>query len=127
MIYLSMICVLGVLGFATYFCVAEYLVLRSEPQDTDSPKFNIEKIYDLKYMSGLEETWLCLSIIIGLIFIIMLLVILFLRKRIQLAAELIKEVSKAITSIPSALFWPIIPFVLVAGVVFYCGIFVVFY
>lgn len=117
-IYFTIITVLALLGFLTYFSINEYLSLRNEPNSDF--KLEFESLYDLDYLKGLKETWLVFSIVIGLIFIILFLIIIFLRTRIKLAAELIKEVSKAVFSIPSSLVWPLIPFLFEIGILVYC-------
>ncbi|XP_024945858.1 CTL-like protein 2 isoform X2 [Cephus cinctus] len=56
--------------------------------------------------------WIIFSILCGVILVIILVVVIFLRSRIYLACQLIKEASKAMTSILSSLIFPIIPWIL---------------
>lgn len=56
--------------------------------------------------SKLVEKWLTASIVASLLWILFALVLIGLRKRIQLAASLIKEAGKCISSIPSLLLQP---------------------
>lgn len=119
MIFLAIIAVLALNAFGVAFCVWEYLELnKTKPVELE---LSLDKLLDFDYLLSLKETWLGLSIVLGVIFLILLLVIIFLRKRIQIAAELIKETSKAITSIPSALIWPVLPFLMQLGIIFLCG------
>lgn len=123
-VYISIVVVLLLLAFASYFCVSYYLDIRKTkaPSLSDSDfSFSFDKILDLNYVKSLKETWLALSIISCISFAILFLIILFLRKRIVMAVNLIKESSKAITSLPSTLFWPIIPFLLQIGVIAYAA------
>ena len=120
MVFLSIFAIVGLIIFSTYFCVDEYLILRKSNSTSSSDKFTFEKVYDLKYMTGLKDTWLVLSIISGVVLLIILLILLFLRKRIIFACEIIKETSKAIVAIPMSLIWPVIPIILHVGIVVYC-------
>ena len=120
MVYISILAVFGVLGFGIYFCIQEYFDIKNNNPGSDDFSFQFEQIYDIDYLKSLKETWLAFGIILGVIFLILLLIIFFLRKRITLACDLIKETSKAITSLPMSLIWPIIPFALQLGVICYC-------
>ena len=112
-VYLSIVVVFGLLGFGLYFCIQEYLDLKNTSKEW-------KVTTDLKYYTELKETWLGLSIIIGILLLIFSLVMLFLRKRIVFAANIIKEVSKAVVSLPASFIWPIFPFVLFLLVLAYC-------
>ena len=112
MIYLTILVVLVLLGFGTYYCGHQFYNIRYGINKEQSLTFDFSKIYDLNYLSKLQETWIALSIISGVIFMILFLVVIFIRKRINMAAELIKEVSKAIVLIPASLVWPFAPFIL---------------
>ena len=61
---------------------------------------------------NIKETWLALFIISVLLLAILLLVTIFLRKRVKLAIALINESSRAVGSILSSLFFPLVTFVL---------------
>ena len=61
---------------------------------------------------NIKETWLALFIISVLLLAIILLVTIFLRKRVKLAIALINESSRAVGSILSSLFFPLVTFVL---------------
>ena len=60
----------------------------------------------------LRDTWLAFFIISVVLLCVILLVTLFLRKRIRIAVELIGESSKAVGSIMSSVFYPILSFLL---------------
>ncbi|XP_066152702.1 choline transporter-like 2 isoform X5 [Euwallacea fornicatus] len=66
-----------------------------------------------------RDLLLATFIIVVSVLVIVLLVLLFLRKRIVLAIALIKEGSKAVSSVTSVLFFPIIPWIMQLGVVAY--------
>ena len=76
-----------------------------------------------EYYYNQKETWLILAIVTGIIFILLVILMIFLRKRIVLAVAVIKEASKAIGGIWSTLLWPLIPFVLILiSMSFFLGI-----
>jgi choline transporter-like protein 2/4/5 len=126
-VYLTILIVLALLGVGTYFAVVEYLNLRSNQASSTSSNLNddefkikIEKLYDLNYLRNLKETWLALAIIQSIIFLVLFLIIIFIRSRIDLACALIKEASKAIISMPASFFWPIVPIIAQIGIIVYC-------
>ncbi|XP_049820890.1 choline transporter-like 2 isoform X2 [Aethina tumida] len=66
-----------------------------------------------------KHLWLLGLIVLSVVLVIILLVIIFLRKRIVLAIALIKESSKAVSSVTSIFIFPLIPWILQAGVFAY--------
>jgi len=71
---------------------------------------------------ALRDTWLVFFIVSIVVFIIIALILLFLRTRVNIAIELIKESSKAVSCVFSSLFFPVIPFTLQIIVVAYFGV-----
>lgn len=120
MVYFTIFASLILLGAATGFCIYQYIDLVNKEPSEDDLEFAFAQLYDFNYLRGLKETWLVFGIIAGVLFLIFALIILFLRKRIKFACLLIKEASKAIIHVPGTLIWPIFPFLLKIGVVFYC-------
>lgn len=59
-----------------------------------------------------KDTWLYLLIILSVLLTIIVLIVIFLRKRIAVAIALVKEGSKAVSSITSTVFFPLFPFIL---------------
>lgn len=112
MIFITILIVLVLLGFGTYYSFQQFLSIKNGHNADNSLTFDFSRIYDLNYLSRLQETWLITSIVQGVIFIVLFLVVIFIRNRINMAAELIKEVSKAIVLIPASLVWPFLPFLL---------------
>ncbi|KAF2898519.1 hypothetical protein ILUMI_07651 [Ignelater luminosus] len=113
MVWISIFGVIGVLSFCIYFCTKKYKYFRDNPvteeQEEASSKWE-------SYLA-MKDTWLVFLIISSVVLAIILLVLLFLRKRIVLAIALIKEASKAVSSVTSSLFFPIIPWCLQIGVI----------
>lgn len=110
MVYLSIIFVIGVIGFVSGYSLYTYYNL--ETGNEAKPIFQSEFINNLSMRSSSKKTWLGFGIVFGVIWLILILMLLFLRKRISLAIGLIKESSKAIGCITSSLFFPILPYAL---------------
>ena len=59
----------------------------------------------------LRDTWMTLAIVLGVIFILLILIFLALRRRIIIAVKMIEQGSKAVGQMCSSLLFPIIPFI----------------
>lgn len=114
----------------TYYCFKQYSYLRNRPPTDKNINTNIKLLLD----SWTQEPkfWLYLGIATAVILVIIFLVVLVLRKRIVIAIALVKEGSKyvnskyhykiftnnnhllyrAVSSIYSTVFFPIIPWIL---------------
>ena len=68
---------------------------------------------------ALADTWLAFTIILGIIFGIIVLLLIALRQRINIAIELIEQASIAVGHMFSTLFFPILPFILQTFVVIF--------
>lgn len=108
MVWLTTYLVLTIIGYATYYCFTEYKRLAA----TDTSSISFEFSSNLSSYSDKKETWLALGIICGIILAVMILLLLALRKRIQIAIQLIKEGSRCISSMFSTLFFPLVPWLL---------------
>ncbi|XP_065829328.1 choline transporter-like protein 4 [Oscarella lobularis] len=107
-VWLSIFAVLGLLSFGIAWCFIKYRELETEPQ---TPTTLLETFLYQK------NTYLALGIICCIVLAILLLIVLCLRSRIQIAIELIKEGSRAIGNMWSTLFFPIITFILLCIVI----------
>ncbi|XP_055380339.1 choline transporter-like 2 isoform X2 [Condylostylus longicornis] len=108
-LWFSIIGALAALAFGIYFCVSEYLYWRENPgviRTAYNIRGQVQTIFEK------ESTWLYLSIATSVVFLIILLLVIFLRKRIVIAIALVKEGSKAVGSIISSVFFPILPWCL---------------
>lgn len=81
---------------------------------------------DFRTLLDDPNTWLTLMIILAVALGVLLLMVLFLRKRISLAIALIEQGGKAVSSITSALFFPVVPWVLQLAVVAYTAMVVLY-
>ncbi|GIY91908.1 choline transporter-like protein 4 [Caerostris extrusa] len=96
------------LVFACYYSTTKYIELKNVPGSDEKFKITL----NLKSYLALRDTWLWFAIISGIVFGILFLIILFLRKRIHIAIALIKQASRAVGSMPSTLMFPIFPYLL---------------
>ena len=108
MVWLSLFLTIGLLGLSTAYTWVKYDSFQGTPGITDVNP--IEEGFGI-YLQ-LKDTWLAFFIISIILLVIILLITLFLRKRISLAIALISESSKAVGSILSSVFFPIVTFLL---------------
>ncbi|KAG6465142.1 hypothetical protein O3G_MSEX014956, partial [Manduca sexta] len=119
-VWVSIAGLFGLLGFSLYLCYKNYEYYRDNPvglYQTTNLKGYAESIFSKK------ETWMALLVAGAILLLILLLVVIFLRNRISIATALIREGSKAVTSIKSTIFFPIFPWVLQCVVMAY-GVFI---
>lgn len=117
MVWLSIIGLLVLFSFGSYYSFSKYVELRSS---SDSGSENLVKTFDvslsftqnLRAYTANKNTWLVLGIASAVVLLVVLLLLVFLRKRIVIAIALIKEASKAVALMPSALFFPLLPYLL---------------
>lgn len=79
----------------TYYSVKQFIQLRDHPIEVLGG-YNLASLVN-EYLAK-KETWLILSIISGVVFLIIALIVVFLRKRIVIAIALVKEGSKYVPS-----------------------------
>ncbi|VDP42007.1 unnamed protein product [Schistosoma mattheei] len=92
----------------TGFCFYRWSVLRKTTEGSNDLEFSL----DIASYFRLASTWLALGIIFAILLVIILLILIFLRKRIRVAIAILNEASKAVSTMTSVLFWPILPFIL---------------
>jgi len=112
MVWTSILLVfLGVGGLLGYSSYRLYFVWISNDPEA------LKNIFQLNWTPEIvddffkqRDTWLAFTIILGIIFLVIVLLFIFLRQRILIAIALIEEGSRAVGQMFSALFFPIIPF-----------------
>ncbi|XP_016952175.1 choline transporter-like 2 [Drosophila biarmipes] len=103
-------------GMAFTHCILQYVYWKRKGK-ARSTDFGIESV--VKRISRDEYTWLTLSIFFGVCFVVILLIVIVMWKRIRIAIALIRESSRAVSSAMSTLFFPIFSWTLfVAAVAF---------
>jgi choline transporter-like protein 2/4/5 len=116
-VWFTLIAFPALFAFGTYYCFNKYVQLKDDPSAQGGFKFTVE----LSYWTNLKDTWLALGIITVVFLAIVLLLIIFLAKRICLAIAIIAEASRALGSMIFTLFWPFVPFVLQVVLFAYWG------
>uniref|UniRef100_A0A0A9ZCJ5 Choline transporter-like protein n=1 Tax=Lygus hesperus TaxID=30085 RepID=A0A0A9ZCJ5_LYGHE len=113
MTWLSLIAVLALLITFAILSYQRYDYLKTHgPDEVNSSMIKGQ----LEELANKDWVFMTLTIVCGVIALILFLLIVFLRKRIQIAITLIKEGSKAVSNVISSLFFPIIPWCLQAGI-----------
>ncbi|CAH8449580.1 unnamed protein product [Schistosoma bovis] len=108
MVWTSLILFVALFSFGTGFCFYRWSVLRKTTEGSNDLEFSL----DIASYFRLASTWLALGIIFAILLVIILLILIFLRKRILVAIAILNEASKAVSTMTSVLFWPILPFIL---------------
>ena len=107
MVWISIILLIGLLAAGTGFCWYKYYILYRSGAVTD---FSFQPIFYLYF--EMPTTWMIIAIILSILLLVILLIFLFVRSRIKLAVAVIEETSRALGSMLSTLFFPILPFAL---------------
>ncbi|XP_069054360.1 choline transporter-like protein 4 [Lepisosteus oculatus] len=118
LVWVLIVGVLGVIAYGIWHCYWEYDNYRNSNVSIN----NIGFTTNLSAYLQVKETWLAFLIILAALELILLLLLIFLRTRILIAIALIKEASKAIGHIMSALVYPLVTFSLLVVCVAYWGI-----
>ncbi|GJQ82551.1 hypothetical protein Trydic_g13006 [Trypoxylus dichotomus] len=112
LVWLSIFAAIGALAFCVYWTSQNYIYYKDNPNAHEDANW-------LQAAFMKSGTWLGLLIAFSVILGILVLVVIFLRKRIVLAIALIKEGSKAVSACTSSLFFPILPWCMQLGVIAY--------
>jgi len=112
MVWLSIVVVFlgsgGLLGYCSYRL---YYVWTTPTEESMKNLLEVNLTpYYLEDVLKLRDTWLAFTIILGIFFLVILCIFIFLRERILIAIALIEQGSKAVGQMFSSLFFPIIPF-----------------
>ncbi|XP_049628115.1 LOW QUALITY PROTEIN: choline transporter-like protein 5 [Suncus etruscus] len=105
--------VIGVLSYGIWHCYHEYSSLPEKP-GSQLTIYNIGIQTDISMYFHLKQMWFALMIILCIIEFLVIILLVFLRKRICIAIALLKEGSKAIGSIPSTLLYPVYTFIVLS-------------
>lgn len=117
MVWVLIVGLLGAGAYGIWHCYWEYDRYKKESASISDLGFSTNFSVYLE----VQETWLAFLIIIAIVEGILLLTLIFLRKRILIAIALIQEASRAVSHMMSALFYPLITFVMLLICVAYWG------
>ncbi|XP_060745726.1 choline transporter-like protein 5-A [Tachysurus vachellii] len=125
LLWFTIIAVFLLVAYGICRCYWEFTLLRETPEaDVSITDMGIQT--NLHVYLQLSQTWLVFLVSLVLTEASIVLMLVFLRKRVCIAIALLKEGSKAISYIMSALFYPIITFVMLAVCISYWAIIAVF-
>ena len=112
MVWTSVGLSLSIFGGLFGYCLYRYLIIKDIPDAQDNIfMVNFTPDYGQRVLE-LADTWLAFTIIIGIIFLFILLMLIALRQRILIAIELIEQASVAVAQMFSTLVFPILPWAL---------------
>ncbi|KAM9479699.1 choline transporter-like protein 5-B isoform 4-T4 [Salvelinus alpinus] len=127
LLWLIIFGVIAVVGYGIWHCYWEFSTLRGKPHgDGDVTISDIGFQTDFRVYLQLSQTWLIFMISLSVIEAVIIVILIFLRRRVRIAIALLKEGSRAIGYIMSTLFYPIITFVLLAICIAYWAVTAVF-
>ncbi|KAM6921578.1 choline transporter-like protein 5-B isoform 1-T1 [Xenentodon cancila] len=108
-------------GYGIWHCYWEYSTLSKKP-DANVIITDIGFHTDLRIYLQHSQTWLIFMISLSVLEAVIVIMLIFLRSRLSIAIALLKEGSKAISYIMSALFYPLITFFLLAICIAYAAV-----
>ncbi|MEQ2241149.1 hypothetical protein ILYODFUR_022427 [Ilyodon furcidens] len=95
MVWVMIVLVILVIGYGIFHCYFEYANLKGEP-GADVTIRDLGLQTDFSVYLQIRQTWLAFMIILAIVEFIIILLLVFLRKRILIAIALIKEASKSV-------------------------------
>ncbi|KAL0993018.1 hypothetical protein UPYG_G00102240 [Umbra pygmaea] len=125
MVWVMIVMVILVIGYGIFHCSMEYVNLKSEPGSNVTLK-DLGFQTDFSVYLHIRQTWLAFIIILSIVELVIILLLIFLRNRLLIAIALIKEASRAIGHVMSALFYPLFTFALLVMVIAYWAVTAVF-
>ncbi|XP_070648928.1 choline transporter-like protein 2 isoform X2 [Bos indicus] len=111
MVWVMIVMVILVLGYGILHCYMEYARLRGEA-GSDVSLVDLGFQTDFRVYLHLRQTWVAFMIILSIVEVIIILLLIFLRKRILIAIALIKEASRAVGYVMCSLLYPLVTFFL---------------
>uniref|UniRef100_A0A673CY49 Choline transporter-like protein n=1 Tax=Sphaeramia orbicularis TaxID=375764 RepID=A0A673CY49_9TELE len=123
MVWIMIALVILVIGYGIFHCYMEYAALKGEP----GANVTLQELgfqTDFTVYLQIRQTWLAFSqlIILAIVEVIIILLLIFLRKRILIAIALIKEASRAIGHVMCSLVYPLFTFFLLVIVIAYWAV-----
>uniref|UniRef100_A0A8D3DCK2 Choline transporter-like protein n=1 Tax=Scophthalmus maximus TaxID=52904 RepID=A0A8D3DCK2_SCOMX len=121
MVWVMIVLVILVIGYGIFHCYMEYAALKGEPGANVTLQ-DLGFQTDFSVYLQIRQTWLAFMIILAIVDVIIILLLIFLRKRILIAIALIKEASRAIGHVMCSLLYPLFTFFLLAIVIAYWAV-----
>ncbi|ELV14045.1 choline transporter-like protein 2 isoform X4 [Tupaia chinensis] len=111
MVWVMIVLVILVLGYGIFHCYMEYARLRGEA-GSDVSLVDLGFQTDFRVYLHLRQTWMAFMIILSILEVVIILLLIFLRKRILIAIALIKEASRAVGYVMCSMLYPLVTFFL---------------
>ncbi|XP_059201272.1 choline transporter-like protein 5-A [Centropristis striata] len=121
LLWATVITVVLLLAYGMWYCSMELSQLRQRP-GSDVAIIEVGLHTDLQVYLQLTQTWIIFLVSLGVTEVSILLMLIFLRRRVQVAIALLREASKAIGHITSTLFFPVVTFVLLTVCISYWAV-----
>uniref|UniRef100_A0A3B3S1C2 Choline transporter-like protein n=1 Tax=Paramormyrops kingsleyae TaxID=1676925 RepID=A0A3B3S1C2_9TELE len=121
MVWVMIVMVILLIGYGIFHCYMEYASLKDQ-QGANITLKELGLQTDLTVYLQIRQTWLAFMIVLCIVEVVIILLLIFLRKRICIAIALIKEASRAIGYVMSSLFYPLLTFALLAVVIAYWAV-----
>jgi len=121
MVWTSLVLSIALLTASCVYCTLQYMNISN--QTKNSVKDNFNDLIHIGFTThwetyfDLAATWMVFLILSGVILLILLIVLIFMRTSIRVAVEMIDLGARAVGNIMSTLFFPIVPFLLQVVVV----------
>ncbi|XP_072560890.1 choline transporter-like protein 2 isoform X2 [Paramormyrops kingsleyae] len=125
MVWVMIVMVILLIGYGIFHCYMEYASLKDQ-QGANITLKELGLQTDLTVYLQIRQTWLAFMIVLCIVEVVIILLLIFLRKRICIAIALIKEASRAIGYVMSSLFYPLLTFALLAVVIAYWAVTAIF-
>ncbi|XP_050959289.1 choline transporter-like protein 2 isoform X2 [Labeo rohita] len=125
MVWVMIILVIAVVAYGIAHCSMKYVNLKDMPgANITLQQLGLQPNFSV-YLH-IRQTWLAFIIILAILEVIIIILLIFLRNRIRIAVELMKEASRAVGHVMSSLFYPIFTFFLLTIVIAFWGVTAVF-
>ncbi|CAN9502911.1 unnamed protein product [Ophioblennius macclurei] len=121
LLWTTIIGVILLLGYGIWYCSNEWSQLQYK-QGSEVAIVEVGLQTDLQVYLQLRQTWIIFLVSLGAMELSILLVLIFLRRRVRVAITLLREASKAIGHIMSTLFFPVITFLLLTVCISYWAV-----
>ncbi|XP_074544665.1 choline transporter-like protein 5-A isoform X2 [Halichoeres trimaculatus] len=121
LLWTTIIIVLLLLSYGMCFCWTRLSQIRDRP-GSDVSIMEVGLQSDLLVYLQLTQTWIILLVSLAVSEASILLMLIFLRRRVKVAIALLREASRAISHITSTLFFPVVTFLLVTVCIWYWAV-----
>ncbi|GLD74382.1 choline transporter-like protein 5-A, partial [Lates japonicus] len=121
LLWTTIITVILLLAYGMWYCSVEWSQLKHRP-GSEVAIVEVGLQTDLQVYLQLTQTWIILLVSLGVTEVSFLAMLIFLRRRVQVAIALLREASKAIGHIMSTLFFPVVTFLLLTICISYWAV-----